>query len=67
MTIEFPSTKTIKDAIREGIGQTVTFLLQGDATACPTCSGADLYDSINELSLRIFVQHVLDFIGCLRI
>jgi hypothetical protein len=54
MIIEFPSTKPIKDAIREEIGQTVTFLLQGDATACPVCSGADLYDGVNEQSLDPF-------------
>ena len=54
MTINFPDTKSIKDAIRQEIGQTVTFVLQGTATACPTCSGADLYDSVNELSLDQF-------------
>ena len=51
MTIQFPSdTKSIKDTIRQEIGQTVTFVIRGDSTACPTCSG--LYDSVNELSLN---------------
>lgn len=54
MTIEFPATKTIKDAIRQEIGQTVTFVLQGTATACPVCSGANLYDGVNEVSLNPF-------------
>lgn len=52
MTIQFPSTKSIKDSIRQEIGQTVTFVIRGDPTACPTCSGASLYDSVNELSLN---------------
>jgi hypothetical protein len=51
MTIEFPSTKTTKDAIRDAIGQTVTFIIGGAATACPTCSGLGLYDGTNEASL----------------
>lgn len=51
MTIQFPTTKAKKDAIRDTIGQTVTFVLEGVATPCPVCSGADLYDSVNELSL----------------
>lgn len=51
MTIEFPSTKSIKDGIRDAIGQDVTFIIQGTATACPVCSGLSLYDSVNEQSL----------------
>lgn len=51
MTIQFPTTKSTKDAIRDAIGKTVTFLVRGDAVACPVCSGLDLYDSVNELSL----------------
>lgn len=54
MTIEFPSTKSIKDEIRQEIGQTVVFLIQGTPYACPVCSGADLYDSVNETSLDPF-------------
>ena len=54
MTIEFPATKAIKDAIRQEIGSTVTFVIRGNVTACPTCSGADLYDSVNDLSLNQF-------------
>jgi len=54
MTIQFPTTKSTKDAIRDAIGQTVTFVIQGVETACPVCSGADLYDSVNELSLDQF-------------
>lgn len=53
-TIYFPETKTIKDAIRQEIGQTVAFVLEGDAAACAVCSGADLYDSVNESSLDPF-------------
>lgn len=51
MTITFPSTKSTKDAIRVVIGQTVTFVIRGDATPCPTCSGLDYYDEVNEASL----------------
>jgi hypothetical protein len=54
MTINYPTTKNTKEAIRQAIGQTVTFVLQGDARACSTCSGADLYDSVNDLSLNQF-------------
>jgi len=52
MIIKFPSTKVIKDEIRSAIGQTVTFVLEGDPTACPVCSGANLYDGVNESSLN---------------
>lgn len=53
--ISYPETKTTKDAIRSAIGQSATFVIRGtDATACPTCSGANLYDSVNELSLDPF-------------
>ena len=51
MTITFPATKAIKDSIRAVIGQTVTFVIRGDPTACPVCSGLDYYDEINEASL----------------
>jgi len=51
MAIEFPVTKTIKDAIRDAIGQTVTFVIRGVATACTVCSGLEYYDEINEASL----------------
>ena len=51
MTITFPATKPTKDAIRQAIGQTVTFIIRGVATACPVCSGLDYYDEVNEASL----------------
>ncbi len=51
MAITFPATKSTKDAIRAVIGQTVTFVIRGDATACPVCSGLDYYDEVNEASL----------------
>ncbi len=52
MTIIFPDdTKATKDDIRDAIGQTVTFILEGAVTPCAVCSGADLYDGINEVSL----------------
>jgi hypothetical protein len=54
MTIQFPITKTIKDAIRQEIGQTVTFVMQGDAAACEVCSGLGYYDSVNDTSLDPF-------------
>lgn len=54
MTIQFPTTKDTKDEIRQAIGQTVYFVLQGDPTPCPTCSGLENYDPINELSLDQF-------------
>jgi hypothetical protein len=55
MTIVFPSTKSVKDEIRDAIGQTVTFIIESDTpTACPVCSGADLYDGVNEASLNPF-------------
>jgi len=53
MTISYPSTKSIKDEIRNAIGDTATFLIRGDATACSLCSGANLYDPVNEVSLDI--------------
>ena len=52
--IDFPSTKTIKDAIRAEIGLTATFTIRGDSAACPTCSGSDLFDSVNNVSLDPF-------------
>ena len=51
MTITFPATKPTKDAIRNAIGQVVTFIIRGDQSACPVCSGLDLYDEVNEVSL----------------
>ena len=51
MTITFPVTKSTKDAIRQVIGQTATFVIRGVATPCPVCSGLDFYDEINEVSL----------------
>lgn len=51
MSIEFPSTKSIKDEIRDAIGQTVTFVLGDSYSACPVCSGLGYYDEINEASL----------------
>jgi hypothetical protein len=54
MTINFPSTKSIKDAIRQEIGRTAAFVIKDAHTACPVCSGADLYDSVNGLSLDQF-------------
>jgi len=56
MTINFPSTKATKDAIRNAIGQTVTFVIRGEATACPVCSGLDLYDGVNEVSLDPYCE-----------
>lgn len=52
--INFPETKAIKDSIRDAIGQSVVFVIGGEATACSTCSGLNLYDSVNELSLNQF-------------
>jgi len=52
MTITFPATKPTKDAIREAIGHTVTFVIRGDPTACPVCSGLNQYDEVNEVSLN---------------
>ena len=52
--IQFPTTKPTKDAIRDAIGQVVTFVLQGDPTACPVCSGLGQYDEVNEASLNPF-------------
>jgi hypothetical protein len=52
--MEFPATKTTKDAIREVIGHLAVFVIQGDETACPVCSSADLYDGVNEVSLDSF-------------
>jgi len=52
--MKYPTTKPIKDSIRKAIGQTSVFVIRGDSTACPVCSGADLYDSVNELSLDPF-------------
>lgn len=49
--ITFPSTKVTKNAIRNAIGQTVYFVIRGDPTPCPTCSGLNLYDGVNEVSL----------------
>lgn len=53
--IQFPQTKTTKDAIREAIGRPATFVLRGEEpSACLTCSGSGFYDSVNELSLNQF-------------
>lgn len=52
--IQFPQTKTTKNEIREAIGRPTTFILTGDKSECPTCSGAGFYDSVNELSLNPF-------------
>lgn len=54
MTIQFPSTKAIKDAIREVTGQVVTFVIREDEVACPVCSGFEQYDEINQASLNPF-------------
>ena len=54
MSIEFPNTKATKDAIRGAIGQSVTFVIQGDPTPCPVCSGLDDYDPVNESSMNSF-------------
>ena len=54
MTIEFPSTKTTKDAIRDAIGQDVVFIIKGAETACPTCSGLSLLDHSNQTSMDPF-------------
>jgi len=54
MTIQFPATKNIKNAIRQEIGQTVVFVIQGVPHACTVCSGANLYDSVNDTSLDPF-------------
>jgi len=53
MTITFPTTKPTKDAIRNAIGQLVTFVIRGDPTACDVCgaSGGLYYDEVNEVSL----------------
>ena len=56
MVIQFPTTKTTKDAIRQAIGQTVTFVIEGVATACETCSGLFQYDPNNETSLNPFCE-----------
>jgi len=52
--INFPETKAIKDSIRDAIGQPVTFVMGGDTTACTVCSGLNMYDSVNKLSLNQF-------------
>lgn len=52
--VQFPETKTVKDLIRDAIGQTVTFTIRGNVSACSVCSGANLYDSVNEVSLDPF-------------
>ena len=54
MTINFPSTKSIKDAIRSSIAREVTFVTVGSYTACPVCSGLDQYDGVNDCSLNPF-------------
>jgi len=51
MAITFPTTKTVKDAIRQAIGHTVVFVIRGDPTPCSVCSGLDYYDEVNEASL----------------
>lgn len=51
MAITFPSDyKEQIDEIRDVIGQTVTFYLEGTPTVCPVCSGAGYYDPVNETS-----------------
>ncbi len=51
MIISFPSTKAIKDSIRDAIGQDATFVFEGDVIECSLCSASGLYDPINETSL----------------
>jgi hypothetical protein len=53
MTIEFPSTKTAKDAIRAAIGRDVNFVFES-FSACATCSGLGYYDEVNNSSLDSF-------------
>jgi hypothetical protein len=53
MSIEFPETKTTKDAIRLVIGRDVDFVFKS-FTACVTCSGLGYYDEINQSSLNSF-------------
>jgi len=52
MAITFPSTKATKDAIRDAIGQTATFVIRGVESPCPVCSGLEYYDEINEASIN---------------
>lgn len=52
--IQFPATKTTKDAIRDAIGQVVTFVIRDDQVACPVCSGLGYYDEVNQASLDPF-------------
>ncbi len=52
--MEFPNTKATKDAIRAVIGTDVTFVVQGTPSPCPVCSGAGLFDEVNEASLNSF-------------
>jgi len=53
MSIEFPETKTIKDAIRLVIGRDIDFVFKS-FTECPTCSGLGYHDEVNESSLNSF-------------
>lgn len=50
----FPSTKTIKDEIRDAIGITATFIFEGVQTECSICSASGYLDSINKKSLWAF-------------
>lgn len=49
----FPSTKATKDAIRNAIGVSTTFVIQGSPTACSICEPSG-YDPVNESSLDPF-------------
>ena len=51
VVISFPTTKVTKDKIRNAIGHPCIFVIKGNATACPTCSGADNFDPVNNTSL----------------
>ena len=56
MTIQFPSTKSLKDSIRQEIGQTATFILANadNKVACPRCLASGYYDEINDASLDVW-------------
>jgi hypothetical protein len=52
--MSFPVTKTIKDAIRADIGQSVTFVMEGTEVPCSSCLVSGYYDSVNNVSLDQF-------------
>src|SRR3990172_3967597 len=51
---QFPVTKTIKDSIRQAIGQTATFVFEGTPSGCSVCYASGYYDPVNETSLNPF-------------